>query len=553
MICLVLAGCAKQGYPPGGPADTRGPLIEASYPAAEAIGVPLEVRPWVRLDEYPQPVSVEGAIFISPEPEEGFLVRVKGKRIEIHFQQPLPQDRTIVITFGSSLKDLNGNPLEAPYTLAFSTGQQIDRAAISGQIAGIDNAAATWVWAYPLEAFADPNPRRDRAPFAAQPDARGHYLLSFLPAGKYRVFAVVDSRPNRLWEDQTEALAFPPEDVMAAEQEVPELNLKLILRDLQPPKLLQAAAPHRQAIRLSFDESINAAFLHPKVSTLTGLPLSIMDVYQNPADSSAVWLTTVIQREGDLYQLHLDSVPDFQGNLADSIFSEIPASTLIDITGPRLSWSAPKEGDLEVDLSQDLLVGFDESIVLTDLPRAIHLYDSSKIEVEGTWSFPGSAWGRFHPREAWQSNARYQVLVYGDSLRDIFANTSPDSLVRFGFRTIDLAQLGSISGKIKGAAEDLRVVFVRLGKQAGLWETAAQADGRYLEERLPSGAYRLWIYQDRNRDQQYSPGGLNPCTFSEPFVLGADSVTVRPRWETEGVDLLWNPGQEAEDLNPDQP
>jgi len=328
---VLLAGCAKQGYPPGGPEDVTGPTVIASYPKSEATQVANDVRPWIRLNEYPARRSVEDAIFVSPEPDEGFEIKIRGKRIQVRFKQELPENRTVVVTFGSGIRDLYGNQMAESFIMAFSTGDEIDKSGLSGYLKGMKNPASTWIWAYPLESAEEPDPREDKAPYATQPDPEGKFRLAFLPTAEYRIFAVEDSRKNRIWDSDKEAIAFPPWDVLSAEINAPEINLMMATYDPQPPNLRGAQArgaqaPHRQAVRLSFDEPVKTTDLKIEATNQDGRPLDIVAAYQNLADSTTLLLTTAIQRAGDVYSIRLNGLSDYFGNRADSIIAEVEAS-----------------------------------------------------------------------------------------------------------------------------------------------------------------------------------------------------------------------------------
>ena len=511
----------------------------ASHPQSESVQVPTDVRPWIRLNEYPARSSVEDAIFISPEPDEGFEIKIRGKRIQVRFKEELPENSTVVVTFGSGIQDIHGNQMPESFVMAFSTGDKIDKSGISGYLKGMKNPASTWIWAYPLESAEEPDPREDKAPYATQPDPEGKFRLAFLPTAEYRIFAVEDSRKNRIWDSDREAIAFPPWDVLSAELDVPEINLMMATYDLQPPNLRGAQALHRQAVRFSFDEPVKTTDLEIEATNQDGRRLDIVDAYQNLADSTTLFLTTAIQREGDVYSIRLDGLSDYSDNRADSIIAEVEASNSMDTTGARFAWSEPSDGQTSVDLESSVSVGFNEAITLIDLPKAVTLLDPDSAAVPGKWNYPGSSWGVFVPAEAFASNATYSVRIVGDSLRDIFGNTSPDSLVRLSFTTIDLEELGSIQGRVEESSSDLRVVAERLEREEQ-WEVAVQDDGSYRFERLPASNYRLWLYRDIDGNGKLSPGKITPFRFAEPFTVSEDTIRVRARWETEGKKIHWN-------------
>jgi len=321
------------------------------------------------------------------------------------------------------------------------------------------------------------------------------------------------------------------------------LNLKLGVCDLDAPKLLGAQAIHRQGLRLSFNEPvlIGEARLVAKTSAEIGdLELPIISAYQNPADSAAVLMTTAIQRDGDTYIIRVDDISDRAGNRADSLTAEIPAVTQIDTLGPRISWSQPADGSLSVNPEADLLIGFTEAVTLTDLPRAIHLLDTSGMAVEGRWNYPRPACASFKPNSSLAGGNRYTMVCAGDSLRDSFGNASSDSSVSIGFRILDPQETGSVTGSVSQAPADLKLVIESIGREPFSSQAPILKDGSFQFPDIPAGDYRIWLYRDLNGNERPDAGRLDPFTFAEPFSGGLDSLRIRSRWETENLVLIWD-------------
>jgi hypothetical protein len=83
-------------------------------------------------------------------------------------------------------------------------------------------------------------------------------------------------------------------------------------------------------------------------------------------------------------------------------------------------------------------------------------------------------------------------------------------------------------------------VFVsasKIGKKKSSFSTKIDKKNAFKINYLPEGIYRLSSFFDRDSNAVYSAGGLFPFSFSEPFVVGGDSVKVRKRWETSGIKL----------------
>lgn len=534
-----MAGCAKQGYPPGGPVDRKGPDIVAVYPAPKSVNVPLSVKPSIKLNEWIQRNTVEKAIFISPEPEDGYHLKIGDKKVTVIFNSDLEENRTIVVTFGAGISDVNGNQMAESFVLAFATGDQMDSSRVAGYVRNMQSPSSTWIWAYPLNEFPDPDPRQDKAPFATQPDVDGSFQIGFLPRDYYRLFAVVESRQNRIWDVAREAIAFPPEDIQASSVAPPIISLWLGNVDLEPPALRGAEGVNSQAIRLSFTEPVRTDLLHVTGQDTLGGELSIVDVAWNQADSNAVLLTTGIQREGHQYHLLLNNVQDYAGNKVDSLEVDVQAAAYPDTIGPRVTWTQPAAGAEEISPDTTLRIGFSEPVTMTTLNDAIKVTEGDSIQVEGIWLSQETTIARFRPAETFKGNITYVVIVDNSLIKDIFNNPSPDSLQRFSFTTIDEEAVGSLSGKVNDPVDKLQVVANQLNEPYWTLQAPVREVNSFNFSRLLAGSYRLWLFQDSNEDGKLSAGSIDPFQFAEPFSVFLDSVRIRSRWETEDIELDW--------------
>ena len=310
--------------------------------------------------------------------------------------------------------------------------------------------------------------------------------------------------------------------------------------DLVSPTLRTAEAINRQAIRLSFDEDVEIIQEDISAETQLGQKLGIIDIYQDPADSSAAYLTTGIQREGDVYKICLEGVRDLSGNMIDSIFVDVAAVVDADTSGPRFTWNSPKDGAIEVEWDEEIMIGFSEAVNLTTISKAIRVMTPDSIVIAGKWSYPASNLAVFYPDEFLLSNMSYTVAVNCDSITDVFGNASTDSVVTVSFSTLNSDEVGSLSGQVIGAPQNLRIFAKRLELSSHEREESVLENGNFAFENLPASFYQLSIYQDQNGDGRYSFGSIDPFIFSEPFTTSGDTIRVRPRWETEGVAINWN-------------
>jgi hypothetical protein len=101
----------------------------------------------------------------------------------------------------------------------------------------------------------------------------------------------------------------------------------------------------------------------------------------------------------------------------------------------------------------------------------------------------------------------------------------------------------STTGEISGVISDLPVGVMRViaqpirGLPSANFSAVAAPDGNYRIELLPAGDYKLWVYQDLNTDGKYSFGSLDPLMYAERLAVHSDTINVRSRWETGGIDF----------------
>lgn len=205
----LVAACASQGAPPGGPEDRVPPRIVSTMPDTNAVNVPPEGRAVFRFDEVvSERVSGSGGlsslVLVSPDDGEP---RVSWHREEIHVRprRDWRRDAVYTITLLPGIADLRGNVRRERFELVFATGGTIAQTRIDG-------VAFDWVQGRPLvnarvEALA-----ADSTRYVTRADSVGRFRLRYLPPSTYRLRAFADANNNRTldpreaWDSATVAL-----------------------------------------------------------------------------------------------------------------------------------------------------------------------------------------------------------------------------------------------------------------------------------------------------------------------------------------------------------
>jgi hypothetical protein len=68
------------------------------------------------------------------------------------------------------------------------------------------------------------------------------------------------------------------------------------------------------------------------------------------------------------------------------------------------------------------------------------------------------------------------------------------------------------------------------------FEKTTNIEDGYQLDNLPGGNYRILAIIDLNMNDTWDKGGTNPWKFAEPFIFKSDTIRVRKRWTTQGIN-----------------
>ncbi|WP_176521850.1 Ig-like domain-containing protein [Longimonas halophila] len=217
LLCTVslLGGCANPVAPTGGPGNTEPARLLESTPADEDVNVSQDVEVVLRFDKYISRGAMAQAFSMTPEPQQRPEFDYSGRSIAVSFAEPLRDSTTYIISLGSDLRTARGNvELDAPITLAFSTGNRIDQGRLAGRVVEPkegqpEQDVDVFAYALPEEAQAPPDTLPEAPDFRTQTDSEGRFSFQNIREESYYVIAVRDNNRNRM-PDANEAYAVPP-------------------------------------------------------------------------------------------------------------------------------------------------------------------------------------------------------------------------------------------------------------------------------------------------------------------------------------------------------
>jgi hypothetical protein len=555
LIAVALAGCAGQRAPEGGPIDTDPPVVVSTIPpnyTTHFSGQSITIE----FSEYVDHRAVEGAIYISPSLGP-LTFDWSGREVEIRFPDRLRQNRTYVVTVGTDVSDLNNrNKMAQAYTLAFSTGDEIDHGVIEGRVfprQATDSPQGATILAYQLNDI-NPDtldPKTTQPDYVTQTGKTGEFTLRHLAFGTYRILALKDVFKNLLYDPETDDFGVANGDIKVTPYDTLRSNvwMRLVREDTTAIRLLKVTALNRRLLKADFSSAIAAreivASRFNVSDTSSHRSLEVVAAASVFPQLTSVLLVTEQQAAELIYRLDVDSLRTQSGLGMNALARSLvfAGSGIPDTNGPAVTSLSIGDTSRGADLDARLSIHFSVPVIRATAERAVSLVDSGSAAVpfRATWLSDASV--ELKPEKPMKSRVSHTVRVRPALITDATGKSGRDSLRTFRFRTIDQDLFSTIEGAVSDTGSlDVGGPIYVVAQEATAKETRERVfrldrAGTFILKEIPEGKYILRAYRDRNGNGQFDPGRVFPFKPSERTAQYADTLKIRARWPLEGVKL----------------
>ncbi|MDH3270076.1 MAG: Ig-like domain-containing protein [Gemmatimonadota bacterium] len=288
---VVAGACAQQGIPPGGPEDTRPPVVVQTFP--EALGILTELDAPVRfffderISERMAGGTLESAVTVSPR---GGEVRVShgSRSLTVRTEGGFRPGLVYRVTLKAVVSDMFNNRMTDPFELVFTTGGETPSATtLAGEVWDRIDGNAVNEAVILAEAA-------DGLIHQATADRDGIYAFRYLPDGQYRVTAFEDQNRNGD-ADSTEVQGRFTADLAAGDTLL--LDLPILAPDTAAAVVAGASPLDSVTVAVLFDD-----YLDPTVEA------GAFDVTISSAEASAPSIVRVFQEAE--YEAYIEEVAD---------------------------------------------------------------------------------------------------------------------------------------------------------------------------------------------------------------------------------------------------
>ncbi len=554
IIPVLFSSCAYRIAPEGGPIDLTTPEIISTYPDSNAlnfIGSHLKFE----FDRYVDELSFKESIFISPNIGE-LEFDWSGSEVLVTFSGKLKPNTTYVVNIGADVRDrfINQKHMEKSFSLAFSTGPEIDRGAIEGQVFPMkdgEQVNGIMIFAYLLDELNSDtlNPKTSPPDFITQTGKSGDFFLHHIPFGDYRIFAIRDEYRNLIYDQEVDEYAIQPNPICITVTDtlVSGIIMKLTKEDTTKPRLIKATALDRNRVVAEFSEnldlSVSSLSSFTLKDTVTEKTLQIISCYPTFKDGKSLTLITANQDSTIIYRLTSSGIKDSVGNLISPFANSINfnGSAKIDTLGPKLVSISIKDSSRNISLRPKIFFVFSNALLKDTLLDWVNIYNEKQEKILCRKKWIDDITVRIEPEELLTSKAWYSLKAELRDLKDWASRVCIDSTKTWKFETIDVEDFSSMEGIVvdmnkNDAIGKIFVMAIQVDeKTTNRYIVEADAENKFIFPQVAEGRYILQAFRDRNNNGKYDYGKPFPFEYSERLSQVSEIFKVRARWPLEGL------------------
>lgn len=563
LVSLAFLSCATQVAPGGGPEDKLPPRVAGVYPAPNTTNHPNELMVKLEFDEWINASIPRGAVSISPPIDKKLRFEVSGKTLVLSSRAVLDTGTTYTVTFAGGIKDLHGNALAKPFQIVFSTGSIIDSLSVSGRV--LVNQAMMRKKEYPsiglfllgedrgsrhyLEKYRDTTTKeiskeplllKEPPLYVTRADSAGHFTLTGLKAGQYRVVAFVDGNGNQKIELSTEQVGLWIKDLTLTPETMDTLWLAVADMDTTKLELESVTQPFANVLEATFTRNVyfDSAFadtanchltspenkkLYPKLVYL-GSTSNKPQFYFDPAPKGDVLYKFTCAAARDSAFRPLDTLR----NEAEWEWKKMESDTL----SPKVA-GVKSNSKAKVLFPDDSLVVYFNKPKLDSLTQTFYVQinkDTTQVQVKQLDPV------RFAVEKTapWQTDISVNLLMgYMDTtLAAADSNGKRDTVIELKyqklqkFETVSKLKLAKLQGKIPNATTKALVRLLSAETNQYYLEHC-KADGSFIFNDLVEGAYLMDYYYPEEGKDLPDGGSVEPLRYGSPWRAISDTLKLK--------------------------
>jgi hypothetical protein len=534
-LTLILARCANQSMPTGGPIDKEPPELLKSEPAERETNyakqtISLEFNEFIKEDK------LKEQLIISPAITGEFITKVNKRNIQIILDEPLDNETTYTFNFGEGIKDITEGNAAKNLIITFSTGAYIDSLQITGNVFELMSGKVSRDWLVGLYNANDTiTPINGKPRYFTKTDSLGNFKLQNLTRGEYLLYAFNDKNKNLSLNSIDEIHGFYPEVIYLNENKS-GLKIPLVLNNLSELRIttkrnvgqyfhIRFSKPYKEITLNPVNSNRDIHYTHLRDEN----SIRFFNIYPNLGDDSVMVNVTAI-----------DSI--------EQIINEIVAVKFPETSAKKENISVGIEPK-----SQGKILNGDSIQLVFDKPVNFIGIDSVQIRYDSIKTYI--------PKDLIRLNSNKTSIIFKPNLKDfdpgkeftfyipsrLIVSIEKDTIgeVAAVYSIKQEKDFGTIKGRILNTGDkEFWVQIVNLKDQV---IAQKKNESNYSFNYLPPDSYKVRVLVDTNKDGIWSKGNAlkrippepvffyikpNPEEDEDPKV-----IRLRANWEVTDINI----------------
>ena len=529
---LIYWSCAAIMSPSGGEKDTIPPELIETIPANRSTqfkGGRVELI----FSEYLDAKTVDKGIRVLPYLPDLPQIIYKGRRVFIEFPESLPKNQTYIIIINRDLTDEHKVKLSQSIQIAFSTGDKIDGASISGKVY-YPNLSSVNLWKIKEES--DLYQFYKRSPdYVVDTGDSGNYEFKYLSSGTYRLAAVDQSISGLqiITDRMVYGMSWKPHLELKDQEQLNNVDIRIPTQS-NALKMVSAEWMKGAWGQITFSKDIIGMIDNMSLNVIyADLTQADLNIFNDPLDKKKINFITD-KLISDYISINTSGISIDGNSVIDSSLIKIKMDTTTDTTAISVIYPQEKHVvNVEQDSIVPLKVVFSSIVDYENSKGAfIIMEDSLSIKLDAIWTSPLSV--NLLPNNNWKPKTLYSLIIKKDSIPQVYGDPLKDSLTTITFRTTEFQRFGSlIVNPINKTPMQLVVELSKIEKESTIYRTNVKSLGTIRINQLPEDNYNLFFFQDLNGDNKHSTGTIDPFLPAEWFQVYPDTIKIRANWELE--------------------
>ena len=520
-LFFLLFGCANRQLPQGGPKDVTPPKLLKATPLNMTRNFNAKTIK-LDFDEFFKLVNQSAEITMTPVPAKLPEYKVRQKSLIIDLKDTLEKNTTYVINFGKAIADVNAGNILKNFTYVFSTGPHIDSLGISGNVTDLQTQLKqkdVTVMLFTLKQdsllFGKKKPT-----IYTTTDTSGNFTLNNLREGTYRIYALQEKSPNKIYDNDAELIAFLKKDIHLT-RDTANVQLKLFRQDPEKFRL----------INRSFDPDGKMTFIFNKKLNKPSLKIVYPPAFDNQkiVDLSKTKDTALLYMKDMTFDSIRVAFFDNNKPLDSTSFRKGKKETF----KRTLSFNYSISNDGKLKPGNPLIVkanypiaGYETALISLKEDSV----DVSNFDVEKDSANLSEK--QFIVKYKWRQNSNYILTfeegtftdIYGDKNKKTFRKLQLDKPENYSTLTLTVTVPDTGKAYIVELMNDQKDV---------LRSTPIHGNTSIIYKNFITGKYRVRVIYDDNDNGKWDSGNVKKRIQPENIWVNKEIIALRPNWEQQ--------------------